>query len=64
MVETFLFQHGIDEGGREALRQLPAPLQLQVLAHDFEIGQGGRTLNLDVLIASTHQSWYHFLGNM
>ncbi|CAJ1403742.1 unnamed protein product [Effrenium voratum] len=42
VVETFLFQHGIDEGGREALRQLPAPLQLQVLAHDFEIGQGGR----------------------
>ena len=42
VVETFLRRHNIDDGGREALRQLPAELQLQVLAHDHEIGQGGR----------------------
>ena len=42
ILETFLRRHGIDAGGREALHQLPAELQLAVLAHDHEIGQGGR----------------------
>ena len=42
ILETFLSRHGIDAGGREALRQLPAELQLAVLAHDHDIGEGGR----------------------
>eukprot|EP00931_Biecheleriopsis_adriatica_P038167 TRINITY_DN21890_c0_g1_i1.p1 TRINITY_DN21890_c0_g1~~TRINITY_DN21890_c0_g1_i1.p1 ORF type:complete len:1002 (-),score=217.58 TRINITY_DN21890_c0_g1_i1:148-3153(-) len=60
VVETFLRRHDIDEGGREALRQLPPELQLSVLAHDHEIGQSGRNPSQH-LVSLVGKAWAHTL---
>jgi len=61
VVETFLRRHNIDDGGREALHQLPAELQLRVLAHDHEIGQGGRNPSQH-LVSLVGMAWARTLG--
>eukprot|EP00438_Fugacium_kawagutii_P005396 Skav219472 [mRNA] locus=scaffold2719:21811:25197:+ [translate_table: standard] len=61
VVETFLRRHNIDDGGREALHQLPAELQLRVLAHDQQIGQGGRNPSQH-LVSLVGMAWAGTLG--
>ena len=61
VLEAFIRRHGIDEGGREALHQLPPLLQLQVLAHDQEIGSGGRNPSQHV-VSLVGKAWASAFG--